>query len=720
MRLFSLYRVELRRLLLSKFTWMITILCLLTPLLGYTIYPITGVSIMSNRYIANSVLAGTTFGAVLWAILTVFETSRLHRSGVDILTDAIAFPARLSVAKILALLTTSAFTTMITALIYLPYTIEKMAYLFTLDFYLINFAILMFPTWWISILLADAFYQITRRIELTIMLYVLFACFSFRCFLHFDYYSCWLTPLITSYSDGFVSLWPVRVALYSRTIWLSLCFGLWLVSILCIRRYQRGLFFSFIKTQKKAFVLFFAALSIFLGGYLWHIQPFIDHGPEEYVVMDNGILVLATIRNSRFSLKTNSTLGSISVRAEYDIEVPAKGETVLRLNSGYKITNMSYDGKAVSFQTSNDEINGERATYFTLPATYGKTLIIEYKGIPTQANCWKNIVSDSVDKNYVVLGGTSVFPLIDSYALQGQTIAEFTIPDDLLPFLDYEPLTCYTDNGDGTKTWVAECSNTYVREFSAANYLIDTIPVDDFEIDFAYGKAYQDIVADSGVKQAVQDVFTYCGEHYGKLPWTENDHMLLQQRSAMFRGGVASSGVSQWFETVLSPDTLNDLDKGSSATEVFIHEMVHQWWGGFGLHCTREELWTNEGLTVYSTYRIVKELYGDLYAQQYYVDTWKTAVENQNRNFYNRHPEYFTLLPEFYQSIVNESNITINRYQRMPLMILKAEQLVGGEEEMDKILQKMYTDSNLFLENDFSYQDFLDYCGLTEEELCLE
>lgn len=719
MRLFSLYRVELRRLLLSKFTWMIIIFCLLTPLLGYTVYPIAGVSIMSDRYIANPVLAGTTFGAVLWAILTVLETSRLHRSGVDILADAIASPARLPVAKILALLTVSAFTTVVTALIYLPYTIEKMAYLFALDFYLINFAVLMFPTWWISILLADAFYQITRRIELTILLYVLFACFSFYCSLHFDYYSCWLTPLITSYSDGFVSLWPVRVALYSRAIWLSLCLGLWLVSILCIRRYQKGLFFSFMKTPKKAFVLPFAALSIFFGCFLWHIQPFIDHGPEEYVAMDNRILVLATIRNSHFTLKTDSILGSISVRAEYDIGMPAKGETVLRLNSGYKITSISYDGKAVPFQTSNDAINGERATYFTLPAAYGKTLIIEYKGIPTQANCWRNIVSDSVDKNYVVLGGTSVFPMMDSYALQGEAVAEFTIPDGLLPFLDYEPLTRYMDNGDGTKTWITEC-NTYVREFSAASYLIDTIPVDSFEIDFAYGKAYQDIVADSGVKQAVQDVFTYCGEHYGKLQWAENGRMLLQQRSAMFSGGNASPGVSQWFETVLSPDTLNDLDKGSSATEVFIHEMVHQWWGGLGLQCTTEELWTNEGLTVYSTYRIVKELYGDLYAQQYYIDTWKTAVENQNRNFYNRHPEYFKLLPEFYQSIVNESNITTNRYQRMPLMILKAEQLVGGEEEMDKILQKMYADRDLFLENDFSYQDFLDYCGLSEEELCLE
>ena len=114
----------------------------------------------------------------------------------------------------------------------------------------------------------------------------------------------------------------------------------------------------------------------------------------------------------------------------------------------------------------------------------------------------------------------------------------------------------------------------------------------------------------------------------------------------MFGGGYALRGVSTWFETVLAPDTLSDTDKGASATEVFIHEMLHQWWGGLGLSCADEELWSSEGLTVYSTYRLVKEKYGELYAQQYYVDAWKEAVDEQNRSFYNRHPEYLDLLPE--------------------------------------------------------------------------
>ena len=55
----------------------------------------------------------------------------------------------------------------------------------------------------------------------------------------------------------------------------------------------------------------------------------------------------------------------------------------------------------------------------------------------------------------------------------------------------------------------------------------------------------------------------------------------------------------------------------------------------------------------------------------------------------------------------------------MPLKILKAEQLVGGEETMDRILNGLF---NRELDPAYpylTYQEFLDACGLTEEELNL-
>ena len=55
-------------------------------------------------------------------------------------------------------------------------------------------------------------------------------------------------------------------------------------------------------------------------------------------------------------------------------------------------------------------------------------------------------------------------------------------------------------------------------------------------------------------------------------------------------------------------------------------------------------------------------------------------------------------------------------------MIKKAEELVGGEEKMDKILRTIYGKHAEYdpYSNPFTYQDFLDACNLTEEDLYLE
>ena len=93
----------------------------------------------------------------------------------------------------------------------------------------------------------------------------------------------------------------------------------------------------------------------------------------------------------------------------------------------------------------------------------------------------------------------------------------------------------------------------------------------------------------------------------------------------------------------------------------------------------------------------------------------------QNRNFYNRHPEYLENLPEQYRANLVTQNESTDQYMRMPLMLLKAEQLVGGEEKMDAILAKIYADrANYSYEEPLTYVDFLSYCDLTEEALILE
>jgi disulfide oxidoreductase YuzD len=214
----------------------------------------------------------------------------------------------------------------------------------------------------------------------------------------------------------------------------------------------------------------------------------------------------------------------------------------------------------------------------------------------------------------------------------------------------------------------------------------------------------------------------FCTAHLGKLPFIMGNKLMMVQRAGN-GGGNAGNGWVEWDESVFSDINLNNPLKGADASEVFAHEIIHEWWGGLGVYNDNDGLWSDEGVTVYTTYRLMKEKYGETYAKENYVDVWQAAVEKQDRSYYYRHPEVLGKLPEKYQADLKAQTTEINEYCRMPLMILKAEQLVGGETKMDEILQviqKKYAQVPDKYSNPFTYQMFLDACGLKAEDLNLE
>ena len=77
------------------------------------------------------------------------------------------------------------------------------------------------------------------------------------------------------------------------------------------------------------------------------------------------------------------------------------------------------------------------------------------------------------------------------------------------------------------------------------------------------------------------------------------------------------------------------------------------------------------------------------------------------------------MLPEAERLNIAGSLSGVRRYSEMPLKILKAEQLVGGEAAMDQILRGLFNREIDPAYPYLTYQDFLDACHLTEEELDL-
>ena len=88
-------------------------------------------------------------------------------------------------------------------------------------------------------------------------------------------------------------------------------------------------------------------------------------------------------------------------------------------------------------------------------------------------------------------------------------------------------------------------------------------------------------------------------------------------------------------------------------------------------------------------------------------------------NFYVRNPDCLAALPADKQLEITGSLTYVRQYCEMPLKILKAEELVGGEERMDQLLCNLFNRELDWTYPYLTYQDFLDACGLTEEALNL-
>lgn len=719
--------MELRRLARSRFVRAIGLASLCGPLFGYAFFTMTNTSVTNGRYIANPVLVGTVVSAILWAVLTFLESDRVYRAKADVLTDTVMSPVRIVAMRVFALITLSTAATILCALLYLPYSMIKINDLFDGGLYALSFLILMLPTVWISILLAAAFYQITRRIELAGLLYAGMVYFSFSPYVARDFFSRWLNPLFVdySYSDGFTNAPTLRIAFYTRMLWLALSAGAWVLSLLCIRRYQKGLIGSFLLGVRKIYLPLISAALICTGFFLWAQQPFVNHGPEEFVdtYAHTARPVSTFAKKATYDITAHPS-GDVSGLITYTMRKITDSESPesLWLNSGYQISSITCDGEEIHFTTLENDINDRRETTFALPIRAKMTVIIRYRGMPQMLRCFSpGSWQTQSTPGYFALSNASSGPCFTSFSLPDEATLNITMKEEFTPILDHVVLTDFTQNPDHTKTWTATF-NGWGFWLTACDYGSKEFQTAGCTVNLLYSRKYEKIINDFEIPQAIADVMDYCTAHFGSLPFITGGKLMMVQRGGN-GGGNAGGGWVEWDESIFSEMNLSDPLKGSSASEVFAHEIIHEWWGGLGVYSGQDGLWSDEGLTVYTTYRLMKEKYGTLYAKENYIDVWEAAVNEQNRGYYYRHPEMLSKLPANYQAELNQRAEQINYYCRMPLMLLRAAQLVGGEERMDEILrsiQRQHSQAPDKYDKPFTYQMFLAACGLKAEDLQLE
>ena len=727
MKTLKLFPLELGRLLQSRLTWLIVLLTVLSPAAGLVLYRPATSTTMLSLYLANPAMAGGVMGGVLFGALTVYELDRVSRSRADVLMDAAVSPLTMALTRLLALLAAAVGTLALTMLVWLPVSAGLIGSVFSGVDYALAYGLLMGLALPLSILAAGAAYQFTRRADLSLVLFAAFAALSLTVWAD-DWQLCWLNPCVWALSDDFSNFRVFRSVAWMRLTWLAALAGVWTVSYLCVRQYGKGLFGSLARGVRRAYRPAIALALLACSGTAYAAQPFIDHSNPDLTVMSFYEIPYAegvTFLSRSAQVFPDTAAGTVTGRASYRFENTSGQEQSISfgVNPGYTISNVQVGGADVPFTVSGYQEYNEARLEVTIPAEEQVELTMEYSGFPQESLPTMQGGKELSD-DYLCLENSALSPRVMN-VLPGENgypaAIEITLPASMtaVPFGSSEA-EVISENDDGTRTWRYE-DNGAGGILYAGDYVREDIEAGGMTIQFYYGRKHQSVMEAAGAVDAVKAVVDYCTEHYGKLSFGSGETLKLIQ-SRVAGGGYATDGASLLDEADFTANNLGDAVKGGGAGEVMIHELVHQWWGLGNMFDTSDSTspWSAEGLTVYTTYRIVKELYGEAYAQEHYVDQWQQAVDDYYLDFYVRCPEYLERLPESVRLNISNSLSGMRQYCEMPLKILKAEQLVGGEEAMDQILNSLFNRELDPMYPYLTYQEFLDACGLTEEDLSLD
>ena len=733
----SYLRVEIRRAFLLPNTWLVMLLTLCAPLIGLVFYkPATQLAVTSSgTFIGNPTLAGAVVGALLFALLTLYELDRVHKNGIDKLTGTVVSPLTMHLTKIISLLAAATLAGVLATVIYLPYTIIKVGYVFDWSTYWGSWFIIFLPALWIGCLMAAVFYQITRHVDFSFVLILAAAVLCFLPFSHYEFILRWINPDVPFLSDMFGNSQPLRMAAYNRVFWLTALSGLYIISLLCVRKYGKGLLGSFRINGRSLYKPAMGAALVLLAVQLYTVQPFVSTAPPGYDPSLMGMLRIHRGSDLAPGLYTSSYArvvpdlknGTINATTTwkfwnlfYPYTPPGYDEhsifnMCMQINSGLNVRSITSNGTPLEFTELPDRYMDFKLVSFIIPYARSIDLVVEYDGY---LNIWREneksgLFGSVVSPQYLYFaagnsdGGTSGFmdKLGDvppnfgagwgtsTASRANENTFDIVLPDNFMLINYYRSLSLLTgdtvgiiskprvvhDNDDGTKTWRFLTAGVPVTAIYAADYVYETIAIGEMNIDFYYARKNQEVMEKYNVLESLKEVYDYCASKIAPRP--PSNIVFIQSLDAK--------------EPEFSEAMLSKQGESASGQETMSYRVIRQWWQDIQFTSTRSssaELteWNIDTVVEYIAYRMASEKFGKEFATANYVDVWKDKVSDINRNFYTRNPEYRLFLPQMHANLFTLKEQEVLYYYTMPLKILKAAELVGGEEKMDDIFAALY------------------------------
>lgn len=732
----KIVKAETQRLIHSPLALLIMGITILSPVVGIHLYhPIPSTSSnsyivsLNSAYLGNLVLTGALIGAIGFALLTAITLNRDNYAHINSILQAILPPYYTILSRVLALFILALLTQAITLLFWLPYTIYKIAFHFRFDWYLQFYLIVMLFALLFAILFVASIYQIFYHFELSLFSFAVMTLLSLTIW-YSNWLIRWINPPISSLSDDFGNYRLFLTLCYNRLFLFLFTTGLFFISFLWNRRYQKNWLFSIPYNLKKWQYPLLGTFLLLLSFFSYLHQPFFDHSGypinSDYYESEYSEMVL--LESISAEITPYPSTGRISGKAIYQIKnTSSTEETVLFLiNPGLKVKSVLWDEMPIPFQDLNNDSSNKKSIQITIPALSSADMTITWSGFPQEWDILSAMPGGlEISNDYLYLLGPTLLPQPQtlSYPSRSDSLVDLkiTLPSGITPVFFGSISSVEILEETTTKTvWHITNSHPYIYLYGG-NYTSNTIDIEGSPVQFYYSNTQKELMEKYQVDEMLKQVFLYCSSHYGPLRFEgENGLSLIEIHS--IGGGYAGKGSSVMGEDSFYWQNFEDTLKGSGGDEVLAHEIIHQWWGLGNMFSdvSSDESWSSEGLTVYTTYRLMKELYGTDYAKEHYIAVWKQEVADYYQNFYVRHPEYCNLLPKNYRDLLNSNFYRVRRYCEMPLKILKAEELVGGEEAMDQILSSLFQRELDPSYPYLTYDDFLNACNLTREDLNIE
>lgn len=740
MRTLRLTGHELGRLLRQKRSWLFLAVVMLLPIilctdmfgLGQRYYSGT----MSTVLMLQPAKLALVFAGLTVAIFVLLELQRMQRAGMDALMGSATSPVGHAVRQTLALLAVMLGAVLVAICVLLPYTAAVMGSIFDVQTFLWCWLLLYYGGLVLCILLAAGVYLISRSLEVGVIVVGLAVVFDGIQPFAGPFLLPWLSTAVVSLSDATGSQTQFFMLLYTRLVWLPAALGVYLLGVLCVRRYGMGLARSFLHHCRKAALPVALAALVAASALLAAGQPLIDNGPilkaRQYIDPKTGIVTVHTDYDSmQVKADQNPNLNLTSGQAEmfvnkdthrleatvrYTLVSRSDGEAVLPLINapGLDIHEVLLDGRPMPFTKEKNDSFMHSVYYVSLSGLEPKAALeIRFGGYPRNRRDAQVISTCITDKFVMLMYYLPCQPPQPVSTEVAETI--MTLPDNLSPIAIWgEAFVEVPCDAPGYKSYLTRV--TAGSWLVAGDYVVDTFEAGGNEVQLTYFRNKTEVMRELdavGVLRGAINFFTDC---FGPLDMGGQPVVLLELDASIL-GGWMLGNVSMFGETAFAggnykaePGAANR--EGGSGIALAVHEIAHHWWGlGFQ---NMSSPWSSEGLTSYSTYLYMKELYGEDYARREFIDVWQQNTDRLQNAFYLTHRDYVKNLTQADTLKMYNSYNGFSHYDLMPTLLMRAEEMVGGEAVF---IQRLAEFRERYKDNiaQANYTAFLNHMGLEKE-----